>query len=174
MKRYIDPMEHATQILAGLRSGALLTVRCDGKVNTMTISWGTLGIEWSRVIFTAFVRGCRYTEPMLAKTMEFTVNIPFEPIDRTITQVCGTKSGRDMDKIAELGLTLEEPDVISAPGIRELPVTLECKVLYAQQQYPEHFIDEKARARYPENPTNIHDDFHTAYYAEIVSAYVIE
>ncbi len=174
MKRHFDPMEHATQILQGLRSGALLTTCCDGRVNTMTISWGTLGIEWGRVIFTAFVRGCRYTEPMLARSMEFTVNIPFEPIDRNITQVCGTKSGRDMDKIAELGLTLEASEKISAPGIRQLPVTLECKVLYAQQQYPEHFIDEQARSRYPENSPAIHDDFHTAYYAEIVSAYVIE
>ena len=174
MKRYIDPMEHATQILAGVKSGVLLTTCCDGKVNTMSISWGTLGIQWGKVIFTAFVRGSRHTEPMLAKAQEFTVNIPFEPIDRNIIKVCGTQSGRDVDKIRLLGLDLEEPDVISTPGIRQLPVTLECKVLYAQQQYPEHMLSDSIRSHYPTDSTDIHADYHTAYYGEIVSAYVIE
>lgn len=174
MKRYIDPMEHATQILAGVKAGVLLTTKADGQVNTMTISWGTLGIQWGKVIFTAFVRGCRHTEPMLAKAKEFTVNIPFEPIDRNITKVCGTQSGRDLDKIASLGLTLEEPDVIGVPGIRQLPVTLECKVLYTQQQYPENMIDDHIRTHYPADSQDIHADYHTVYCGEIVSAYVIE
>ena len=174
MKRYFDPLEHATQILAGVKSGVLLTACSGGKVNTMTISWGTLGIQWGKVIFTAFVRGSRHTEGMLAEAKEFTVNIPFEPIDRNITKVCGTQSGRDMDKISELGLILEEPDRISTPGIRQLPVTLECRVLYTQQQYPENMLDAGIRSHYPAESENIHDDYHTVYCGEIVSAYVIE
>lgn len=174
MKRYFDPLEHATQILAGVKSGVLLTACCDGKVNPMAISWGTLGIQWGKVIFTAFVRGSRHTEPMLAKAQEFTVNIPFEPIDRNIIKVCGTQSGRDIDKVEALGLTLVEPDVISTPGIQQLPVTLECKVIYTQQQYPENMLDELIRTHYPADSADIHADYHTVYCGEIVSAYVIE
>ena len=66
------------------------------------------------------------------------------------------------------------PEVISVPGIRELPLTLECRVVYAQQQVPEAFLGEAVRKIYPAESHNIHDDFHTAYYGEIVSAYIIE
>lgn len=174
MKRFIDPMNYAKEILTATKTGVLLTTKADGKVNTMSISWGTLGIQWGKPIFTVFVRGCRHTEPMLAKAQEFTVNIPLDPIDRNIIKVCGTLSGRDVDKIAMLGLTTEEPEVISTPGIRQLPLTLECKVIYAQQQYPEHMKSGDIRSHYPEDSADIHADYHTAYYGEIVSAYIIE
>ena len=73
-----------------------------------------------------------------------------------------------MDKIKELGLTLEESNCISVPGIKELPLTLECKVIYRQNQ------DEKAIA--PENIARYYPqgDFHTAYYGQVLDAYIIE
>ena len=37
---------------------------------------------------------------------------------------------QDIDKVKELGPTLEDPDKISVPGIKELPLTLECKIVY--------------------------------------------
>lgn len=46
MKRMIDPLEHATEILQGVQKGVLLTTKHGDRVNSMTISWGTLGIEW--------------------------------------------------------------------------------------------------------------------------------
>ena len=62
MKRYIDPFEYANQILSMLKKGVLLTSYANGKANTMSISWGTLGIQWGKPIFTVFVRGSRHTK----------------------------------------------------------------------------------------------------------------
>ena len=59
------------------------------------------------------------------------------------------------------------------PGICQVPLTLECKVLYKQQQYPEHLLSTEPLRFYKENPESIRDDYHTAYYGEIVSAYII-
>lgn len=100
----------------------------------MTISWGTLGIEWEKSIFTVFVRENRFTKHQLKKNPEFTINIPIGEFDRKILGVCGTKSGHTTDKISELNFSLEEPKSISVPGIKELPSTLECKVIYKQKQ----------------------------------------
>ncbi len=173
MKEHISPFDYAHIILNRLKKGVLITTKDGEKVNTMSISWGTFGIEWRKPIFITYVRGCRHTKGLLDQNREFTVNIPIEDIDPEIIAYCGTKSGRDVNKIQELGLTLEAPEVISTPGIKELPLTLECKVVYTQQQLPECMSGQEVRDHYPENSDNIHDDFHTAYYAEIVSAYII-
>lgn len=174
MKRHIELFDHANQILNATKSGVLLTTMADGKVNTMTISWGTLGIQWGKPIFITFVRGSRHTKSLLDKNPEFTINIPVGTVDKNILNVCGTKSGRDMDKFHELGLTQEAPECISVPGIRQLPLTLECRVVYKQQQTPGCMLSSELLTHYPENSQCIHDDFHTAYYGEIVSAYIIE
>ena len=173
MKEFISPFDYANVILNALKKGILLTTKDGDEVNTMAISWGTFGIEWRKPIFITYVRGCRHTKGLLDKSQEFTVNVPLSEIDPKIISYCGTKSGRDVNKIQELGLTLEAPEVISTPGIKELPLTLECKVVYTQQQLPECMSGQEVRDHYPENSDNIHDDFHTAYYAEIVSAYII-
>lgn len=174
MKEHIDPFDYAKEILSAVKSGVLITAKADGKANPMTISWGTMGVEWGKKVFITFVRGCRFTEGLLEKNPEFTVNIPLGAVDKNILKLCGTKSGRDMDKIRELGLTLEEPEVISVPGIKELPLTLECRVVYSQQQSPEHVLDSHIFTHYPENTADIHADYHTAFYGEILSAYIIK
>lgn len=174
MKRMIDPFEYAPHIMNELKKGVLLTVKDGDRVNTMTIGWGHLGIEWNLPTFIAYVRGYRHTKPMLDKCSEFTVNIPLGEVDRNILKLCGTKSGRDMDKIKELGLTLEAPEVINTPGIRQLPLTLECKVVYRQQQSPQQVLDDHIFTHYQHPCPNIEQDYHTAYYGQILSAYIIE
>ena len=49
MKQYIDPFDYANQILKAVKKGVLLTTKAGGKINTMSISWGTLGIQWGKV-----------------------------------------------------------------------------------------------------------------------------
>lgn len=174
MKRKINVWEYAPQILENVGKGVLLTTKADGIVDTMTIGWGTLGIQWGKPIFIAFVRESRYTKELLDKNLEFTVNVPFGTFDKNILGVCGTKSGRDMDKVGELGLTLEEPETISVPGIKELPLTLECKVIYRQDQDPAAINKENTDRYYPKNEQFPEGDYHTAYYGQILSAYIIE
>ncbi len=170
MKKFVDPFDYAGAICKAMGKGILLTTKCDGKVNTMTIGWGMLGIEWGKPIFLALVRESRHTMQMLNGNGEFTVNIPVCEIDKKILGFCGTKSGRDLDKIQAMNLTLEEPEKISVPGIRELPLTLECKVLYRQAQNANGLSQEIISRYYPGEV----QDHHTAFYAEIVSAYIIE
>ncbi len=178
MKREIAVFDYANEILKGVKTGVLLTTKVDDKVNSMTIGWGTLGIEWGKEIFIVFVRENRFTKELIEKNPEFTINIPYGEFEKNILGYCGTKSGRTVDKIEELSLTLEEPNIISVPGIKELPLTLECKIIYKQKQDENEITNENINRYYPENVDSSHHgankDFHTAYYGEIVSAYIIE
>ena len=168
MKKVIDAFDYAGDICKAMKKGILLTTKADGQVNTMTIGWGTMGIEWGRPMFVAYVRESRYTHEMLERSGEFTVNIPVGAVDSKILGVCGTKSGRDMDKIRELNLTLEDPMNISVPGIKELPLTLECKILYRMEQTLDTIPQDIIEKYYPNG------DFHYAYYGQIVGAYIAE
>lgn len=172
MKEKIDVFAYASDILKALRTGCLLTTKADGKVNTMTIGWGLLGIEFAKPTFLTLVRKSRYTYEMLQKNPEFTVNVPIGNFNRKILGVCGTKSGRDVDKIAACGLHLEEPEIISVPGIKELPLTLECKVRYAQPQDGSK-IPEEIRERFWPVKYGEGENFHKEWFGEIVSAYII-
>ena len=178
MKKEINAFDYAKEIVSSIGKGILLTTKSGEKVNTMTIGWGTLGVEWGKPIFIAFVREGRFTRQMLDESMEFTVNVPLGKVDRNILGCCGTKSGRDTDKVKDLGLTLEASELVGAPGIRELPLTLECKVIYRQLQ-DRSAIPEDIRVRnYPEDADSsapgANRDYHIAYYGEIVKAYIIQ
>ena len=172
MKKFIDPFDYAGEISRRMKPGILITTKSGDKVNTMTIGWGTIGVEWSRPVFVAYVRESRYTRELLDENPEFTINVPVGSPDGNILGFCGTKSGRDLDKIHELGLHLEEPEKISVPGIRELPLTLECKVIYRNPQREDGLPQEIIDRYYPEQ--NGKPDAHIAYYGEILSAYMIE
>ena len=165
-------------IVSAIPKGVLLTTKNGDKVNTMTIGWGTLGVEWGLPIFVAFVREGRFTREQLDVSREFTVNIPYGEFDKQILGYCGTKSGRDADKASDLHLTLVESELVKAPGIRELPLTLECRVLYQQLQNKDavpEFIKEKM---YPEDADSSNPganrDCHIAYYGQIMNAYIIK
>ena len=172
MKKLINPFDYAGQFAEGMKKGILLTTKAENEVNTMTIGWGTIGIEWGRPMFVAYVRESRHTRKLLDANPEFTVNCFLGDADSKVIGFCGTKSGRDVNKIQELGLHLEEAELISVPGIRELPLTLECKVVYRNEQLwynlPQAILD-----RYYPEKDGIRDH-HIAYYGEIVSAYIIE
>lgn len=169
MKRKIDVFDYASHICKALKpSGILLTTATNGKVNTMTIGWGTIGVDWSRPVFIAYVRESRYTKQMLEENGEFTVNIPYGDFDKKILGYCGTKSGRDTDKIADMGLHLVDSDVVSVPGIQEFPLTLECKVIYKEEQDLSRIPQDIIRQYYPNG------DHHHVYYGQIVNAYLIE
>ena len=171
MKRNIEIWEEAGHILDAVGKGVLLTAAAEGKVNSMTIAWGTLGTQWKKPLFIAYVRESRYTKELLDKNPAFTVNIPYGEYDKSILSFCGTKSGRDVDKIRELGLELEEGETVSVPGIRQLPLTLECKVIYKQEQDPAAINEENTQRYYTGENTG---DYHTAYYGQITAAYIIE
>ena len=173
MKQYIDIWEYAPQILKAVGNGVLMTTQADGEVNTMTIGWGHLGIEWYKPIFIAYVRQSRHTKSLVDKNPEFTINIPLDEADKEIVKVCGTQSGRDVNKIEKLNLTTVPGQTVSVPGIKEMPLTLECKVIYKQDQVLS-YLDEAARDRFYKPGTANDGDFHTMYYGEITAAYILK
>ena len=178
MKKHVETFDYAGTICKEMKKGILLTTKFNDKVNTMTIGWGKIGIEWGKPIFIAYVRESRYTKTMLEQSGEFTVNIPMGELDKKILGYCGTKSGRNTDKIADMGLTLEEGESITVPGIKELPLTLECKVIYKQKQDLTAIPEEILARYYPQDvdgsAPGSNRDYHIAYYGEIVNTYIIE
>ena len=172
MKNLVNPFDYAGVFAEKMKKGILLTTKANGTVNTMTIGWGTIGIEWGRPMFVAYVRESRYTRQLLDQNPEFTVNCPVGEFDSKILGFCGTKSGRDVDKFQELGLHTEEPLNIDVPGIRELPLTLECKVVYRNPQ-PVEGLPQVILDRYYPEVDGVRD-YHIAYYGEIVGTYIIE
>ena len=178
MRKEIKAADYAEQIIKSIPKGVLVTAKVGGKVNPMTIGWGTYGTQWGKEIFVVFVRISRYTRELLDQNPEFTINIPLGEVDKEIIKVCGRESGRDIDKVAKLGLTLEESKEIAVPGIKELPLTLECKVVYRQEQVID-WIDEKYREKYYPKTDGSEEreagaDAHIAYYGEVVNAYIVE
>ena len=167
-KKKINPNDYSGMIMDKIQQGVLLTTKNGEKVNSMIIGWGAMGVNWGLPVFTAYVRESRYSRELLDKTGEFTINVPVGEIDKNIFKICAGKSGRDTDKISEAGLTTVEPNVVSVPGIKECPITLECKVLYRQKMEKELMDNEKVSKWYADG------NMHIAYYAEIVDAYIIE
>ncbi len=169
MKRRLEPWDCARELLQGLPGGLLLTAGAAGRVNPMTIGWGTLGIQWATPIFTVFVRENRFTRQLLDQNPEFTISAPQGEGAREILSLCGTKSGRELDKIAAAGLTLAEPVSSSLNA---------CINHYSQPQEPAAIDPRFIRRFYPPEVDSgfcgANRDYHTAYYGEILAAYILE
>lgn len=174
MNKTVHVFDYAGHICKALPKGVLLTTASGDRVNTMTIGWGTLGIEWNKPVFVAYVRESRYTRQLLKENPEFTVNIPMGEVDSNILTFCGRNSGRDLDKFRELRLTPVPSACIQVPGIRQLPLTLECKVIYQQEQDPKALPDAVLTRFYPEVNDAGDRDYHIAFYGEIVNAWIAE
>ncbi len=109
---------------------ALLTAGNKDKFNTMTISWGGLGTIWNKPVATVYVRTSRYTYEFMEENEYFTISFYPEEYKKTLG-ILGAKSGRDMDKMNDSGLTAKEID--NSMTFDEAEVTLVCKKLFKQE-----------------------------------------
>ena len=80
MKKKINVFDYAGDIMKALDKGVLITTKAD-EGGSMTLGWGTLGIDWSLPVFTAYIRKSRFTKEQLEKNPEFTVNVPYGAFD---------------------------------------------------------------------------------------------
>ena len=172
-KKQVNAFDYAGHICKALPKGVLLTTKNGEKFNSMAIGWGHIGVEWRRPVFVVYVRENRFTKGLLDQCGEFTVNIPLDEADSRIISTCGSNSGRDMDKIEALGLTLVDSDHVSIPGIKEMPLTLECRVIFQQEQNPA-LLPQDIQDTFYRQDENCCEPPHTAYYGEILGAYIIE
>ncbi|MBC2579047.1 flavin reductase family protein [Clostridium sp. DJ247] len=150
------------------KQGAFLTTKVGDETNTMTISWGSIGFIWQKPVFTVLVRESRYTHNLIEKAGEFTVSIPVDDSLKKALATCGTKSGRDINKISECNLELVAGKNIETPVIKGCGVHYECKIVYKENMNPKFLNDEINKKCYGDN------DYHTVYYGEIVNCYTDE
>ncbi len=129
--------------------------------NTMTASWGGMGIMWNKNVATIVIRPQRYTMEFLKKNDNFTISF-FDEKDKGILKYCGANSGRDVDKVASTGLIPFEID--NAVSFQQAKTILVCKKLYAQSLDPDCFIDKSLLSNYANN------DYHVAIVGEILQA----
>ena len=176
MKEKISITDYANLITRALPKGILLNTNGD-KFNTMVIGWGHIGTLWGRPTFHVYVRQGRYTKGQLDKTGEFTISVPLGKPDAMIGKICGWQSGYHIDKVREAGLELEEAETNSTPGIRQYPLTVECRILYSQDQDLDRIPEDIRKRSYPEDVDGTfpmaNRDRHTMYVGEIVDAYII-
>ena len=149
-----------------LKQNALLTAGDREKCNTMTIGWAQLGSLWNMPVCNVYVRPERYTYQFMEDHDYFTVSI-LAAEDRDTSRICGTKSGRDTDKIKEAGLTVCY-GAGDAPYFEEAEVVLVCKKLFVQDMDASCVKDERLFQFYTEAAGN----WHRIYTGEIVEAYI--
>lgn len=160
--------EYASLALERLAKGAFLTTKHNGQVNTMTISWGNLGIMWNKPVCTVMVRPSRHTYGMIEGAGEYTLSIPLTDELAQALALCGSKSGRDMDKFAAANLTAVAGQKTATPVIQGACLHLECKTLYKQPMDGMALEENLRQLKYATG------DFHTFYAGEILAAYKTE
>lgn len=132
--------------------------------NTMTASWGGFGILWNRPVAFVFIRPQRYTFEFTEKHDQFTLSF-FGQEHREVLSYCGSRSGRNVDKVKETGIT---PLATPSGNICfiESKLVFECKKLFRNDFLAEHFMEKELTGNYyPEK------DFHRMYIGEITSAF---
>lgn len=144
---------------------ALLTAGTKDDFNTMTVSWGGIGELWNRDVCFVFVRPQRYTYEFMEKNEYFSLSF-FGGEHKKELGICGSKSGRDIDKMAETGFTPIDLEI--ATGFEQAKVNVVLKKLAYQDIKPDGFIDETIMSNYASN------DFHRVYIGEIVRVIVEE
>lgn len=138
---------------------ALLTAGNTDSFNTMTVSWGGIGELWNKDVCFIFVRPQRYTYEFIEKNDYFTLSF-FGGEYKKELGICGSKSGRDIDKMTETGFA--PLDLGESVGIKQAKVNIVLKKLAYQDMKPEGFIDQSIMNNYGNN------DFHRVYVGEIV------
>ena len=137
----------------------LITVGDEKKSNTMTASWGGMGILWNKKVAFVFILPQRYTKELIDQSGKLSLSF-FDEGSRKMLNYMGTVSGRDEDKIAACGLHVEM--VNSAPVFQESRMAIICRKLYAQPMEEACFLDQELIAKnYPDR------DYHTVYVVEI-------
>lgn len=141
----------------------LVTAGNEEKANTMTASWGGLGVLWWEDVATVYIRPQRYTKEFMDAHKCFSLSF-FDGYKKEMS-LLGSVSGRERDKIAEAGLHLTYLDGV--PTFEEARLVLIMDTLYTDEIRPEKFFDPALCEKcYPNR------DYHTVYVAKVRAAYI--
>ncbi|MGM9521186.1 MAG: flavin reductase family protein [Oscillospiraceae bacterium] len=158
----IQPTEITDNMIKSIsQDWMLITAGDSGKLNTMTASWGGVGELWGKHVAFCFVRPTRYTYGFMEQGDYYTLSFYDEKFRKQL-QLCGSKSGRDVDKVKACGFGTEKAEC-GAPYFKEARLVLVCKKLYTDDIKPENFTDKTLDEKwYPEK------DYHKVYVGEIL------
>jgi len=135
------------------------------QVNAMTIGWGMIGTIWGRPVFQVLVRPSRYTADLLKKEPFFSVNVLPKALDAAV-MLCGSRSGRNHDKLAEVNLTAVAGAAHGAPVIEQSVIHYECHIVESNQFAPEAMVPDIRDGAYPSG------DYHRIYWGQILDCRV--
>lgn len=133
------------------------------KFNMMTVSWGAVGVIWGKPSVTAYIRQTRYTKEFVDQNDTFTLTF-LKDGHRDALNVLGSKSGRDMDKMKDSGLTPVEVD--GNVTFAEAELVLVCRKRFVQDMPKENFLQQETLDRWYAD-----HNYHTMYIGEIIAAY---
>lgn len=133
--------------------------------NTMTVSWGGLGEIWGHYASTIYIRPGRYTKEFLDAKEYFSLSI-FDETHRDALNLCGKKSGRNINKDEATGLTALFD--AKAPYYQEAKLVFICRKVFHQEMNPENILEAGLEKFYPEK------DYHHIYIGEITEVLVRE
>ena len=171
MFKKIDPKTLDKNVFSAIGDQwMLITAGTADRCNTMTIGWCQAGRLWGLQTCTVYVRPERYTYQFMEEQAYFTVSVLSKDMKNAMA-LCGTKSGRDMDKIKECGLTVRT-GAGGAPFFEEAELVLVCRTLYAQDLEPACVLpagEEKILPSY-----GAKGGWHRVYTGEIVEAYSVK
>lgn len=160
----ISPLELTDNMFKTIgKDWMLVTSGNKDNYNTMTASWGGIGIMWNKPCAFTFIRPQRYTFEFMEKNEYYTLSV-YDDGYKDALRLCGTKSGRDIDKAEETGLTPVFDE--KAPYFSQARLVLVCRKLYAQDLNEESIVDESIKSNYAAN------DYHRMYVSEIVKVLV--
>lgn len=168
MLKKIDPKELNVNPFTLLDNDwALLMAGDKDSFNSMTVSWGGVGVLWRKNVSTVYVRQSRYTKEFMDNSDYYTLTFLKDGYKDKLS-LLGTKSGRDIDKMNVEGLNLVELE--NGFGYEESKLVLVCKKLFKNDLKESQFlVDGLFDECYPDK-----DDFHTMYIGEIVGFYINE
>ena len=137
----------------------LITAGDAEKHNTMTASWGGVGELWGKYVSTIYIRPQRYTLEFVEREEYYSLCF-FGPEYRQALSLCGSKSGRDVDKDAATGLTPCFDQ--AAPYYEQARLVFLCSKLYRQDMEESAFLDKGVLEKWYDN------DLHRMFIGEIV------
>ena len=142
----------------------LITAGNKEKFNTMTASWGGVGVYWGMNVVTTYIRPQRYTKEFIDTNDMFTIAF-FDEKYRKALNICGSISGRDTDKVTEAGLTPYFVD--DTVSFEEANMIMICRKVYHDTMPPENFESKENDTKWYPNK-----DYHTMYISEITKVLV--
>ncbi len=152
-----DVKENVVKLLAD--NWALLTAKDGEGCNPMTVSWGGIGALWGKDAATVYVRESRYTKTLMDNETHFSLCF-FSEAHKDSLKICGTKSGRDYDKVKETGLTPVYDE--KAPYFKEAELVLICRKRAVQLLDESSFLDDEIMPKWYSD-----HDMHYIYFSEI-------